>query len=374
MRALWTFCRQEPVLVTAALAALVSCCFVPPDREYLHYFDLRTLALLYALMLVVAGLREAGAFDWLARAACTRARTLRAMALWLVGLCFVSSMLITNDVALLTFVPFAAVLCGMTGQRRALLPIAVLQTAAANLGSMLTPVGNPQNLYLYSRYGFTAGEFFRITLPVWLLSGLLLALLCCLLPRTPLDPEGSSGSPPERRGLTVFLLLFAVCLLAVFRVIGWPLMLGIVAVVTLVFRRKLLLAPDFLLLLTFCAFFVFAGNLARLPAVDALLRSLLTGREYLTGLLASQVISNVPAALLLSGFTENGRALLLGVDVGGLGTPIASLASLIGMKLYARTEGAETGRFLLVFAAVNAGLLLLLTLAVRLLYQSPPVL
>ena len=367
MKKVLLFLRREPILAAASLAAIVSCFFLPPDRGYLHYVDFRTLALLYALMLVVAGLRAAGAFDALAHAVCARAGSTRTMGLLLVALTFCSSMLITNDVALLTFVPFAAVLLGMTGRGQDLIRVVVLQTVAANLGSMLTPVGNPQNLYLYSCFGFTAAGFFRITLPVWALSLLLCLLLCLLLPREKLSPVLEDAQAPDRKKLCLYLALFAVCLLAVFRVISWPVMLGAVVLALLVFDRKMLLGADFLLLLTFVAFFIFAGNLARLPAVDALLRRLLLGREYLTSLLASQVISNVPAALLLSGFTDNARDLLLGVNVGGLGTPIASLASLISLKLYSRTEGARVGRFLLEFTVVNLLLLLLLSAAVRLL-------
>ena len=367
MKKVTAFLRREPILAVAALAAIVSCFFVPPDRAYLHYIDWRTLALLYALMLVVAGLRAAGAFEALAHAVCARAKSTRAMGVLLVALSFFSSMLITNDVALLTFVPFAVVLLGMTGRGQDLIRVVVLQTVAANLGSMLTPVGNPQNLYLYSYYDFSAGEFFRVTLPVWALSLLLLLLLCLLLPREKLRPALGEKPATDKKKLWLYLALFAVCLLAVFRVIGWPVMLAVVALALLIFDRKRLLGADFFLLLTFVAFFVFAGNLARLQAVDRLLRALLQGREYLTALLASQVISNVPAALLLSGFTENGRALLLGVDVGGLGTPIASLASLIGMKLYSRSEGARLGRFLLEFTLVNVALLLALSAAVLLL-------
>jgi len=270
-------------------------------------------------------------------------------------------MLITNDVALLTFVPFAVTLLGMAGRRRDTVTVVVLQTAAANLGSMLTPVGNPQNLYLYSFYGFTAGAFFRVTAPVWAVSLALTALLCLLLPRTRLYPVLGEAPTPDRRRLTLHLALFAVCLLAVFRVLPWPVMLAAVAAALLAFDRKKLLAPDLALLLTFCAFFVFAGNLARIGAVDALLRRLLAGREYWTALLSSQVISNVPAALLLSGFTDRAAALVLGVDVGGLGTPVASLASLISLKLYARAPEARTGRFLLAFTAVNVLLLALLS-------------
>ncbi len=367
MKKVLSFLRREPILCVAALAAVVSCFFRPPDAEYLNYIDFRTLALLYALMLVVAGLRAAGAFSALAHAVCIRAKSTRAMGLVLVALSFFSSMLITNDVALLTFVPFAVVLLGMTGRGQDLVRVVVLQTVAANLGSMLTPVGNPQNLYLYSRYGFSAGEFFRVTLPVWALSLALVLLLCLLLPREKLHAFLGEAPDLHAKKLWLYLALFAVCLLAVFRVLGWPVMLFIVVLALLVFDRKMLLQADFLLLLTFVAFFVFAGNLARLEAVDRLLRGLLRGREYLTALLASQVISNVPAALLLSGFTDEARALLLGVDVGGLGTPIASLASLISLKLYSRTEGARVGRFLLEFTAVNLLLLLLLSAAVMLL-------
>ena len=360
--ALLKFIKREPILVISALAAAASCFFVPPDREYLKYIDLRTLALLYSLMAVVAALRGAGAFESLARAVCSRAKNTALLGALLTALAFFSSMLITNDVALLTFVPFTVLLLGMTGKGRGMIYIIVLQTVAANLGSMLTPVGNPQNLYLYSYYGFTAGSFFRVTAPVWLFSLVLLAVLCLLIRPERLEPELDESGQPDGKRLAVYAALFAVCLLAVFRVIPWPAMLAAVIIVLFIFDRKALLKPDFMLLLTFAAFFVFAGNLARIAAVERLLRSMLTGREYLTSLAASQVISNVPAALLLSGFTDNSRGLLLGVNAGGLGTPIASLASLISLKLYSRTEGARTGKYLLVFILVNVLMLALITL------------
>ncbi len=363
------FLKKEPILAVSALAAAVSCFFVPPDAAYLSYIDFRTLALLYSLMLVVAGLRTAGAFEALAHRVCRRAGSARRLGLTLTILTFFSSMLITNDVALLTFVPFAVVLLGMTGREKDLLPVVVLQTAAANLGSMLTPVGNPQNLYLYSRYGLGAGDFFRITGPVWGLSLGLILLLCLGLPGTALRPALGEAPKTDRKKLILYLALFALCLSSVFRLLPWPLLLLGMAAALLVFDRRMLLAADFCLLLTFAAFFVFAGNLARLGAVEALLRRLLSGREYLTALLTSQVISNVPAALLLSGFTEEARELLLGVDVGGLGTPIASLASLISLKLYSRSPGARTGRFLGLFLGVNLLLLALLTAAHLLLGQ-----
>ena len=363
MAGIRAFLRREIVLTVSVLAAAVSCVFVPPDAAYLGYFDLRTLALLYCLMTVVAGLREAGVFDRLAFLLCRRAAGVRALGTLLVLLCFFTSMLITNDVALLTFVPFAAVVLGLAGRREALLRVVVLQTAAANLGSMLTPVGNPQNLYLYSRYDMTLPAFFRATLPLWTASLLLLLAACLLLPRRELErgtPEAPDWDP---RHAAVHFALFGLCLLTVLRVLPWYWMLAGVAAVLLVFDRRALLRADVPLLLTFAAFFVFSGNLGRIGAVDALLRRVLTGRVYLVSLLASQAVSNVPAALLLSGFTEDAPALLQGVNVGGLGTPVASLASLISMKLYFRTGDARPGRYLLEFTILNAALLLLLSLA-----------
>jgi Na+/H+ antiporter NhaD/arsenite permease-like protein len=363
MPTLVSFARREPVLLIAAAAAAVSCLFVPPDAAYLRYFDLRTLALLYALMAVVSGLRTAGAFARLAHEACARARDTRSLGLLLTALSFFSAMLITNDVALLTFVPFAAALMGMAGRQRDLARVVVLQTAAANLGSKLTPVGSPQTLDLFAYYDFTAAAFFRVTFPVWALSLALLLLLCLGLPRRRSTVYLGQAPEVDARRIRVCLALLAVCLLAVFRVIGWPVMLLIVAAALWFFDRKMLRQADFALLATFAAFFVFAGNLGRLEAVDRLLTAALRGREYAAAVLASQVISNVPAALLLSGFTPEGREILLGVNIGGLGTPIASLASLISLKLYAATPGAQVGRYLLDFTVVNVLLLALLTAA-----------
>ena len=363
MSTIRSFIRREPVLLIAALAAALSCFFVPPDARYLGYIDFRTLALLYCLMTVVAGLRQAGLFAHLAHTLCLRVGSVRAMGMLLVLLCFFSSLLITNDVALLTFVPFAVVVLGMAERRDALIRIVVLQTVAANLGSMLTPVGNPQNLYLYSYYDLSPAVFFGATFPLWALSLLLIGLCCLSLPKAPIAVFLGEEPGLDGRGVALHGALFAVCLLVVLRVIGWPIMLACVLAVLLFLDRKLLLKADFMLLLTFVAFFIFAGNLARVGAVDRLLRRLLEGREYWTSLLFSQVISNVPAALLLSGFTDNARDLLLGVNVGGLGTPIASLASLISMKLYAHSDSANPLRYLAEFTFVNVLLLALLSFA-----------
>ena len=354
------FLRREPVLCLAALAALLSCCLVPPDRNYAAYFDWRTLVLLYCLMTVVAGFRKAGVFNILAGTLCARAGSGRSLGLLLTLLCYFSAMLITNDVALLTFVPFTVLVMGGEKQRRLLRGTVVLETVAANLGSMLTPVGNPQNLYLYSHYEMGFGEFFACTLPLCALS-LGLTVLCCLtLPRESVAAPARPGGALDKRSLALSTGLFALCLLTVLRLMAWYVLLPLLLGALLVFDRTLLGKADFLLLLTFGCFFVFVGNVGRMESVRSAVAALLEGRELLMGALVSQVISNVPAAVLLSGFTENARALLLGVNIGGLGTPIASLASLISLKLYSRSEGARTGRYLALFSAVNLVFLIVL--------------
>ena len=365
MSAIRSFVRREPVLFLATLAALLTCIPVPPDRAYLTYIDWRTLALLYCLMTVVNGLRQAGLFSHLAHTLCEKTASLRTIAVLLVGLCFFTSMLITNDVALLTFVPFAVVVMGMAHHQRELIHVVVLQTVAANLGSMLTPVGNPQNLYLYSFYDMGIREFLGVTFPVWILSLALILLLCLLFRKDRLEVFLGEAPGLHRDAILLHSAMFAVCLLVVLRVIPWYVMLLVVIGVLLIVDRKLLIRADFMLLLTFVAFFVFSGNLARMESVSTALRMLLSGREYWVALLTSQVISNVPAALLLSDFTDQAHALLLGVNIGGLGTPIASLASLISLKLYSHAEHSGTGRFLAEFLAVNVALLLVLSLAAQ---------
>lgn len=356
-----SFFKREPVFIISLLAAIISCFFVLPDEEYIGYIDFRTLALLYALMVVVAGLGKAGVFTSMAQSLCLKARSIRSIGVILVCLCFFSAMLITNDVALLTFVPFSVIVLGMANRKQDLIRIVVLQTVAANLGSMLTPVGNPQNLYLYSYYDLSFLDFLVMTLPVWILSLVLILISCLFLPKAGLSSFPEKDQTINKKGLWINLILFLVCLLTVMRILSWPIMLLIVVIVLLIFDRQLLIKADFILLLTFVAFFIFAGNLARIDVINNLLQSILSGREYWTTLAASQVISNVPAALLLSSFTENARALILGVNIGGLGTPIASLASLISLKLYTQTENSRLGKYVLEFVIISVILLTLLS-------------
>lgn len=348
------FFKKEAVLCIAAVLAAVSMFFVPPDRGYLNYPDYRVLALLFGLMLVIAGLQDIGLFRYLGQRFLGSIRDSRQLGILLVALCFFGSMFITNDVALITFVPFAVMTLAMAGQTKRLIPVVALQTIAANLGSMLTPIGNPQNLYLYTAYELSMGTFLLFMLPLALISFLLLLLAIFLLGREPLAMASSErADAPDRKKLTVYALLFAVCLACVLRLLTWPVMLTVLVLAVFFADRKLFGRVDYFLLLTFVCFFLFIGNAGRIPAVSSLLRELIDGRELPAGVALSQVISNVPAAILLSGFTDNARPLLYGVNIGGLGTLIASLASVISYRLYGNSQGARKGAYLKTFTLYN---------------------
>ena len=356
------FLKKETVLCIAALCALATMLLVPPDAQYLHYIDWRVLCLLLCLMAVVAGFKSLGAFDWLTYQLLRRIKSGRVLGVTLVLLPFFCSMLVTNDVALIVFVPFTLALLAGLGCGGAMIPVIVLQTVAANLGSMATPVGNPQNLYLYAAYSLGAGEFFSVVLPLTLVS--LITLTAAALPvlskQLP-EQELQEARIASAGKMGLYAALFCLCLLTVFRVVPYPITTAVVVAALFLAERKLLREIDFMLLLTFVCFFVVSENLGRVDAIRDFLQMLLGRNALLTAVGASQVISNVPAAVLLSAFTDNWRALLAGVNIGGLGTPIASLASLITMKLYLRWPGAKIGRFLMWFFAANvAGLILLL--------------
>lgn len=339
------FIQQETVLTAAAVLAVVSAFFVPPDAQYLGYIDLRTLAILFSLMTVMAGLRRQGFFDGLGRALLSRTHSTFQLTLVLVGLCFFGSMFITNDVSLLTFVPFTFVVLSRLGadvRCSLLVPVVCMQTIAANLGSMLTPIGNPQNLYLYGKSGMSIGGFVFLMLPYTLVSLLLLlawAALVCRKASAALSVDelvSSSASQGDQKIILLYLVLFAVCLLSVIRVLPYGIAFAAVLVCAFFADPRTLRTVDYSLLLTFVAFFIFIGNLGRIPAFSGWLQEFLTGREVLVAVLASQVTSNVPAALLLSGFTAETQALIIGTNLGGLGTLIASMASLISYRQIAR--------------------------------------
>lgn len=361
------FLKKEAVLCISLLLAVLSMIFVPLDRQYANYIDFHTLSILLSLMLIMAGLRDLGLFSTKGSRMLDRTSNVRSLSIVLVLLCFVFSMFITNDVSLIAFVPFTIDVLIMAGLEKYMIRIIVLQTVAANLGSMLTPIGNPQNLYLFSKSRMSPAGFVSLMLPYTLLSfaGLLAACFILIDRR---DVSVKTQAPKtllsaEKRKAVIYILLFLFALTSVARLISVYIVMAVVLAAVLALDRKTLLKADYALLFTFVFLFIFIGNMKRIPQISLWLGSIIQGHELLTSVLSSQVISNVPAAILLSGFTDNTSALIVGTNLGGLGTIIASMASLISFKYYGKTAGKRNAAYLGVFTLLN-----LIFLAALLLY------
>ena len=378
--------QKETVCCIAFLLAVISMCFVVPSKNYISYIDFRVLALLFCLMAVVRGFSSIGVFTRLGTMLLTHVHSLRMLSALFIFLCFFFSMLITNDVALITFVPFTILVLSMAEQKKFLIPVIVLETIAANLGSMLTPLGNPQNLYLYTISGLSIGAFVRIILPYSFVSAILLLIFILFLPKDTVSTttaantanstntvtasntsnvicEAVKARKNPRILFTAYLILFLLCLLTVLHILPYQIMFLLVLTGFLLLDYRVLKDVDYFLLLTFLCFFI--GNMKQISLVHELISKLLVHHEVLMGIGASQIISNVPAAILLSGFTDDYSALLIGVNLGGLGTLIASLASLISFKFYANSNGSDTRRFLGIFTLYNViflGVLFVLSL------------
>ncbi|MCQ2447957.1 MAG: citrate transporter [Oscillibacter sp.] len=361
------FFKKEAVFSIATALAIVSMFFVRPDRAYIDYVDFRTLAILFCLMAVMAGLQAQGLFKQIAKALLNRVHSLRQLILILLLLCFFFSMVITNDVALITFVPLTLTivdLLDMAERKEWIIPIVVMQTIAANLGSMLTPIGNPQNLYLYGRSGMSAPAFFSLMLPYASVALVLLigwSFLYCRKRNVKMEVHLTGDDQgANRKLLTMYAALFLLSLMVVARLVSYPVVLGIVLAAVLIADRKTLKHVDYSLLLTFVSFFVFIGNMGRIPSFRNFLQQMIEGHETLTAIAASQVISNVPAALLLSGFTDQFRSLIIGTNLGGLGTLIASMASLISFKYIAAYDSKLRGRYFQYFTLANVVFLVIM--------------
>ena len=343
-RALVAFGKKNAVMVVALLAAVGTAFLVPPDAGYLGYFDVKTLACLFCVLAVVGALKNIRFFYLLARQIVRLFHTTRSAILALVTITFIGSMLIANDMALLTFLPLGYFVLSATDKTSYMAFTFILQNIAANLGGMLTPFGNPQNLYLYTRFSIPTGEFMSILLMPFLLAVTAITVCCLLLPAEPL-----------------YLALFLLAIAIVFR--GIPYWVGLIVVpgVLLVADRKALREVDYPLLLTFVFFFIFSGNLARLAPVRAFFSALLEKNTILVSILSCQCISNVPTAILLSQFTDRYAELLIGVNIGGVGTLVASLASLITYREYLRHNPGQNLYYLRLFTLFNVGFLVLLT-------------
>ena len=354
--------KKNVEMFVALLAALVTMVIIPPDKEYLKYFDFKTLTCLFCVLAVVCALKNIRFFYILAKKIVQLFRNARIAVLALVYITFIGSMLIANDMALLTFLPLGYLVLTTTGKGKYMAFTYIMQNIAANLGGMLTPFGNPQNLYLYSFFEIPTGEFMQIMLPPFLVS-ITLITLCCLIfvKAEPLEIRDEPTFLPKGRTV-LYLCLFALSIAIVFRGIPYYIGLAIIPIALLIADRKALKMVDYPLLFTFVFFFVFAGNMARIDGVKQLFSALLSKSTLIFSVLSCQVISNVPSAILLSQFTDNYRHLLLGVNIGGVGTLIASLASLITFREYTKRNPGKTGYYVLMFTLFNLAFLVILTL------------
>ena len=353
-----TLLRGQAVLCIAFACACVSLLVVGDLTPVPSYIDWRVIVLLFCLMASVAGLQRSGLMGHIARGLVRGQHSQRFVCFTLVMLPFFASMLLTNDVALITFASLAALALEAAGWRDRLAYVVVLQTIAANLGGMVTPVGNPQNLFIFTSFELSAADFFFALAPFGLLALALVSLACLGCSKEVADvPLKRVEDPVDKRRVALHGTLFLLGLLTVLRILPWQVLLVVVVIALLACDRQIFRRVDYGLLATFVCFFVFSGNLAHMPALSTFLGSLMGSHPMLTSLIASQFISNVPAAVLLAGFTGNWHSLLIGVDLGGLGTPIASLASLISLKIYLSSRDATVGSFMRVFLPMNLAFL-----------------
>ena len=361
MSKIWAFVKQNIVMLIALLAAIVTSCIVPPDKEYISYFDFKTLTCIFCVLAVVCAFKNIKFFYILALKIVQVFKNARISVLALVYITFIGSMLIANDMALLTFLPLGYLVLTTTGKRKYMAVTFILQNIAANLGGMLTPFGNPQNLYLYTKFEIPTLEFMSIMAPPFLLSILLITLCCIIFVKPePLELQKEEVKLDPKRTV-LYLILFALSIIIVFRVIPYWIGLIIIPVVLLIVDRKALLMVDYSLLLTFVFFFIFAGNMVRIDAVRNVFSGLLEKNTLLVSVLSCQIISNVPSAILLSQFTGNYRDLLVGVNIGGVGTLISSLASLITFREYVKLNPGKGKFYVLVFSLFNFAFLFILT-------------
>lgn len=354
------FAKINAVMLIAFAAALITSLFVPVDKEYIGYFDFKTLSCLFCVLAVVCALKDINFFFVIARKIVHFFKTARMSILALVYITFIGSMLIANDMALLTFLPLGFLVLSSTGKQKYMAFTFIMQNIAANLGGMLTPFGNPQNLYLYTKFNIPNGEFMGIMAPPFILSVVLITLCCIIFVKN--EPLMISDEKIELNGkrTALYLALFALAIAIVFR--GIPYWIGLIIIPAVLFfaDRHALESVDYPLLFTFVFFFIFAGNMARMDAVRNFFSALLSKNTLLFSALSCQCISNVPSAILLSQFTGNYAELLIGVNVGGVGTLIASLASLITFREYVKHDPRSTRRYIAEFSAFNFGFLIIL--------------
>lgn len=350
MNSIIQYIKNEVVLFIAIILALVTSFFSIPK---LSYIDFKVLILLFNLMIVIAAFKELNIMNYIASIFIKKCSSYKSLTIALISMCFFSSMIVTNDVSLITFVPLTLIICSSININP--IKVIVFETIASNLGSSLTPMGNPQNLFLYSYFNISPIEFFKITLPLTLISLILLLIFTLKGKNYRLNVEISKTVIKNKKLSIIFFLLFVIILLSVFHIINYKIVFIITIITTIIFDKKLLIKIDYSLLITFIGFFIFIGNISSIETIRIFISDILNNElnTYIGGIISSQFISNVPATMLLSGFTDYYKELLLSVNIGGLGTLIASLASVISYKLYSKEFRSESKLYLKEFTKYN---------------------
>lgn len=362
------FIKKNTVFCVAVLASLITCFFVPPDKEYLSYFDWKTLVCLFLTLGVVCALRNIKFFTILARRIVLITGNLRTLFITLICITFIGSMIIANDMALITFLPLGYLALSSTGNEKHMAYLFILQNISANLGGMLTPFGNPQNLYLYSFFNIPTAEFCKIMLPPFLLAIFMLIIACLFVKPKSLSIKEDFPEKLNIKKTVLYLILFTLSILIVFRVVPYQAGLVIIPIILLIVDKESLLMVDYGLLGTFFFFFIFSGNLSRIDVVNTFISNLLEKDTLLVSALSCQFISNVPSAILLSQFTNDYQSLLYGVNIGGTGTLIASLASLITFSEFRILYPGHTKKYFLMFTLINLIFLVVMLIASKLLF------
>ena len=361
MKKITAYLKKDPMLGVSVVAAVIALFITPPSKRLLNDIDWHTLATLFMMLTVLEGFKKENIFRPVLKLA-GGIGSMVGLSLFLVFSVFFSSMFVTNDVSLIIFVPLTIILFRQGGKEKYILPVISMENIAAVRGSLLMPFGSPQNLFIYGQSGVTAFEFIKYMFPICIISGVLLVIFVVFLYRKDVR-EGTSitGSsvagewkPEGKVRRIAYLSIFAVVIFSIVsRTSYWPYIALGVAVCMFFIDRKILMKTDYVLLLTFFCFFVFSSSIAANPAISGFLKSSVAGREYAWSILLSQLISNVPAAIVLYPFAVNKGALLYGLDSAGLCTLIGSLASVINYRIYVREYPGNGLKFIKVFTLTS---------------------
>ena len=358
--AIWNFAKKEVVLSIAIVAMILTMFFVPIDKEYLGYFEYKTLVALFCMLAVVAGLKNTNIFELVSKKLIGLFKTRRAVIYCLIYGTFFFDMIVANDMSLITFLPLTFIVLHSTGNDKYLAFTFIMQTIAANMGGMITPYGNPQNLYLYSYFNIPTLEFFGVLLIQSITVAVLLYLGCLFIKNDKLSLKNDEKFEIKKKELIVYGILFVFVILSIFRVVPHLVTLALVILAVFIVDRERFKYVDYALLATFCVFFVFSGNIARIPAIKEFIASIVEDNTLIAGIVSCQFISNVPTAIFLSKFTENYRDLLVAVNVGSLGIIISSLASLITLKEFLKHQPENFKKYMGLFTLVNTIFLVIL--------------